>query len=75
MAATKKVKTTRSTKKQTTPKKPRKKSPTYNKGIQDAIEAMSSSIRDCFASDPYADRYQIETILRIAQDEAKKNLK
>jgi hypothetical protein len=72
MAATKKVKNPR---KQTTPKKPHKKSPTYNKGVNDAIESMSLSIRDCFVSDPYADRYQIETILRIAQDEAKKNLK
>ena len=72
MAATKKVKTPR---KQTTPKKPRKKSPTYNKGVKDAIEAMSSSIRDCFASDPYADRHQIETIIRIARIEAEKILK
>lgn len=72
MAATKKVRTPR---KQTTPKKPRKKSPMYNKGITDTIETMSTSIRDCFASDPYVDRHQIETIIRIAQAEAEKNLK
>ena len=56
----------------TASKKPKKKYSLYRQGVNDTIEIMSKAIMDAFASDPYADRQQIEAIIRLAQTSAHK---
>jgi len=51
--------------------KPKKRYSLYRQGVSDAIDHISNLIPEVFASDPRANRYEIEEKMRYIQNKLK----